>query len=151
EFFTAMGASLGAIGLTSLYGLPWNFKFAWSPLIDGYGSMRRWIWSLQAVLAVLIAILAWPAQERDLGLVARLLLVVAVLAATQDIAIDGFYLRVLEKDEQAALSGLRVAAFRVAMLVGKGMLVWLAGKMSWSACFLTAGAILGALALGHAV
>jgi MFS transporter, PAT family, beta-lactamase induction signal transducer AmpG len=150
EFFTSMGSSLGAIGLTSLYGIPGNLKFLWSPLIDGYGTMRRWLFSLQAVIAVVVVAIAWPAQERDLGLVARLLLVVAVLGPTQDIAIDGFYLRVLGKDDQAALSGLRVAAYRLAMLVGKGLLVMLAGWMSWRACFLTAGAIMALLAVGHA-
>jgi PAT family beta-lactamase induction signal transducer AmpG len=150
EFFTSMGSSLGAIGLTSLYGIPGNLKFLWSPLIDGYGTMRRWLFSLQAVIAVVVVAIAWPAQERDLGLVARLLLVLAVLGPTQDIAIDGFYLRVLGKADQAALSGLRVAAYRLAMLVGKGLLVMLAGWMSWRACFLIAGAIMAVLAVGHA-
>lgn len=151
EFFTEMGVSLGGVGLTSLYGLPWNFKFLWSPLVDGYGTLRRWILGTEVALALVVMAIAWPAQERDLAFAARAFLVVAFLAATQDIAVDGFYLHALPKDAQAAFSGLRVAAFRVAMLVGKSLLVALAGWASWRACFLTAGALLALLAGGHAV
>src|SRR5204862_2683840 len=85
----------------------------------------------------------------DLVAVGRALVVVAVLAATHDIAIDGYYIRALGKADQAALSGLRVMAYRVALLTGKGLLVALAGWTSWFWCFFTAGAILLVLALLH--
>lgn len=151
QFFTAMGASLSAIGLTSLYGLAWNLKFAWAPLVDRYGTARRWLIGAQALLAIVVALLAWPASEGNLGTVARILVVVSILAATHDIAIDGFYLRALGKKDQAALTGLRVGAYRLALLVGNGLLVFLAGIVSWFLCFALAGAILGGLALLHAL
>ena len=47
----------------------------------------------------------------------------AFLAATHDIAVDGFYLEALDKRGQTELSGLRVAAYRAAMLTGNGLLV----------------------------
>lgn len=151
ELFTSMGASAQAVGLTALYGLPWNLKFLWGPVMDRYGTLRRWAIVLEAALAVAIAAIAWPAQGHDLATSARLLLVVAVLAAAQDVAVDGFYMRALGKTDQAALSGLRAGAFRVAMLVGKGGLVMLAGRLSWRACFFAGGAVMLLLALAHAV
>lgn len=149
QFFTSAGASLPAIGSTSLYGLAWNLKLLWSPLVDRYGTTRRWLLLTEAALALVVAAIAWPAGARDLPMVARVLGVVAVLAATHDIAIDGFYLEALDKGAQAKLSGVRVAAYRAALLVGNGLLVMLAGY-SWRACFLVAGALLAALAVGHA-
>jgi PAT family beta-lactamase induction signal transducer AmpG len=80
---------------------------------------------------------------------AKIFLVVAFIAATHDIAIDGYYIQSLNDADQAAFSGLRVAAYRVALLVGNGALVVLAGKLSWEACFLTGGGILGILAVWH--
>jgi PAT family beta-lactamase induction signal transducer AmpG len=151
QFFVAMGASLPTVGLTSLYGLAWNFKFVWSPLVDIYGTTKRWLWVSEAALALAVMIIAWPAQQKDLGAVASALVVVSLLAATHDIAIDGFYLRAIpSRNEQAALSGLRIPAYRIALLVGNGGLVMLAGLTSWRWCFLASGAILLVLAAGHA-
>jgi PAT family beta-lactamase induction signal transducer AmpG len=151
ELFTSMGASAKVVGLTSLYGLPWNLKFLWGPVMDRYGTLRRWAIALEVALGIAIALLAWPAQGHDLGTALRAFLVVAVLAAAQDVAVDGFYMRALGKTDQAQLSGLRAAAFRVAMLVGKGGLVILAGRLSWRACFFTGGGVMLLLALAHAV
>ncbi|HRI67012.1 MAG TPA: MFS transporter, partial [Polyangium sp.] len=72
--------------------------------------------------------------------------------ATQDIAVDGFYLEALSDKRQAAFSGLRVGAFRIAMLVGKGGLVVLAGLAGgWKAAFFAAAAMMLLLGLGHAL
>ena len=39
-YFKDFGASLQAVGLTSLYGLPWVLKFAWAPLADAFATKR---------------------------------------------------------------------------------------------------------------
>ena len=150
ELFTSMGASAQVVGLTALYGLPWNLKFLWGPLMDRYGSLRRWAIALEAALGMAIALIAWPAQRLDLSAAARVLLVVAILAAAPDVAVDGFYMRALGKTDQAELSGLRAGAFRLAMLAGKGGLVMIAGRLSWRACFYTGGGVMLALAVIHA-
>ncbi|HOX27598.1 MAG TPA: hypothetical protein PLQ76_00440 [bacterium] len=62
-------------------------------------------------------------------------LAVAVFSATHDISIDGYYLDVLDSAGQAAYSGVRVAAYRAAMVVGGGLLVMLAGKSNWALAF----------------
>src|SRR3569832_2128477 len=67
--------------------------------------------------------------------------VLAVLHATHDIACDGFYLQALNKAAQALYSGVRIAAFRVAMIVGSSVLVVLAGQTSWTLAFGGAGAL----------
>ncbi len=149
QFFTAAGASLEAIGLTSLYGLAWNLKFLWSPLVDLIGSKRKWLVALELGIALIAALLIWPAADFDLALAAKIFLIIAFLAATHDMAVDGYYIQSLNDADQAAFSGLRVAAYRIALLVGNGALVVLAGMISWAACFLATAAIMAALALLH--
>ncbi|HET6465118.1 MAG TPA: MFS transporter [Nitrospiria bacterium] len=149
QFFTASGASLQAIGLTSLYGLAWNFKFLWSPLIDVFSNKKRWLVSLELLIAMAIAALTWPALGLDLSSAAKIFVVIAFLAATHDVAVDGFYIQSLNDTDQAAFSGLRVAAYRIALLVGNGALVILAGMASWVTCFLAAAGIMAFIALWH--
>jgi PAT family beta-lactamase induction signal transducer AmpG len=150
QYFTAMGASLAAIGNTSLLGLAWNAKLLWAPLLERYGTRRRWLWAFEAILGLLVLAMAGPAGARDLPSVWKMLVAAAFLAATHDIAVDGFYLEALEKKAQTELSGLRVAAYRAAMLTGNGLLVVLAGRTSWRTCFLVAGGLLLLLAAVHA-
>ncbi len=54
-------------------------------------------------------------------------LLIAFFSATQDIAIDGYYLDVLDPAGQAKYSGIRVMFYRIAMVTGGGFLVMLAG------------------------
>lgn len=150
QLFTAMGASLEAIGLTALFGVPWNLKALWSPVVDGVGTTRRWMIAAEVALAGAVLALAVSSESAGVSVLAAIFLGVAVLAATHDMAVDGFYLRTLDKRSQAGLSGLRIAAYRAALLVGNGALVWLAGHSSWGWSFAVAGALLLALALGHA-
>lgn len=151
EYFTAMGVSLEAIGLSSLYHLAWNFKFAWSPLVERVGTTRQWILGIEAALAALTLVMAFVANTH-VGAIAWLLVPASFLAATHDIAIDGYYLRVLDEKAQAGYSGVRVAAYRIAMLAGKGGLVLLAGMSSWFFGFAAgAGTLLALLALHAAI
>jgi PAT family beta-lactamase induction signal transducer AmpG len=150
EFFTAVGANLGAIGLVSLFGLPWNLKFLWSPLVDMHGTIRRWVLGAEIVLTLLVLALAWPANSGSLWFMAAGFAAVAFAAATHDIAIDGFYLYALDKRRQAAFTGLRVSAYRGALLFG-GFLVAIAGWTSWRNSFLAAGVTLALLTVVHAV
>jgi PAT family beta-lactamase induction signal transducer AmpG len=151
QYFTEMGTSLAAVGNTSLLGLAWNAKLLWAPLIGRFGTRRAWLAGLQALLGILILAMAAPAQRRDLGAMWRMLVVAAFLAATHDIAVDGFYLEALDKRSQTELSGLRVAAYRAAMLTGNGLLVMLAGYSSWRTCFLVAGGMMLVMAASHAL
>lgn len=152
ELFTAFGASLQAIGYTAFYGFAWNAKFLWSPLVDMYGKKRVWVVATQLVLGLSILALAMPADRGDLPVVAWGLIVVSVLAATQDISVDGFYLDALPEKRQASFSGLRVAAFRAAMLVARGGLVVLAGIAGgWRWAFFAAAAMMLLLGVGHAL
>jgi PAT family beta-lactamase induction signal transducer AmpG len=151
-FFRDRGVSLEAVGLTTFFGLPWILKFFWGPLVDEFATKRRWLLAMQAALAVLIGAAAFlvplPAAPR---LIAILFFAGAFVAATHDIAIDGYYLAALDKREQTKFLGYRVMAYRVAMLTGTGVIVTIGTAFSWAAAFLCAGLLLGLLAAYHSL
>ncbi|MCX6555716.1 MAG: MFS transporter [Candidatus Aminicenantes bacterium] len=151
-FFRDRGVSLEAVGLTTFFGLPWILKFFWGPLVDEFATKRRWLLAMQTTLAVLLGAAAFlvplPAAPR---LVAILFFAGAFVAATHDIAIDGYYLAALDKQEQTKFLGYRVMAYRVAMLTGTGVIVTIGTAFSWAAAFLAAGLLLGLLAATHSL
>ena len=150
EFLTAIGASKTQIGSTSLLHLAVTFKFAWSPLLDLFGKRRRWLWALQLVLGVGMFAVAAVAPSRNLTAFWLLVSALAVVHATHDIACDGFYLQALDRRDQALYSGTRLGAYRLAMIVGSSVLVYLAGKTSWLLGFGAAGALMILTALVNA-
>jgi MFS family permease len=58
-FFRDMRVSLEAIGLTSLFGIPWVIKFLWGPLIDEFGTKRKWMLIMQFLLVLLFLVVAF--------------------------------------------------------------------------------------------
>jgi len=147
--FTELGASLQAIGLTSLLHLPWNVKFAWAPLVDRYGEKRQWIVALQGLLVLAMLLLAVVVPMQPLALISALFVVIAALGATQDIAIDGYYLDALDERDQAKYVGVRAPAYRLALLVAGGPLLVSIGAVGWTAGFAICAALMGGLALFH--
>jgi PAT family beta-lactamase induction signal transducer AmpG len=160
-YLTASGASLAAIGMASLLGLPWNLKALWSPLVDLLGRRRTWVTTSMALLAVGIAgvaaLAAGPGGAVTIAgvgtvpvaalWVAAAMALVALVSATADVAQDAFYMDALDARAQAACVGWRVAAYRVALLVAGGGLVFLAGKRGWPLAFAVAAAAMAVLAL----
>jgi MFS transporter, PAT family, beta-lactamase induction signal transducer AmpG len=134
--FRELGASLATVGLTSLFHVPWNLKFLWAPALDAYETKRRWIVGLEVVLTAALVAVALTAAPGALGTVATILVAVAFLSATHDIAIDGFYLEGLDSAGQSRFVGLRVMAYRVAVLAVGGPVLIVASRVGWRAALL---------------
>ena len=146
-YFRLHGVSLAAIGLMSLIRAPWSAKVFWSPLVDQVGERRLWIaMCLVVMAAMLVALPMLPPAPVGLGLVV-VLLVFTTAAATQDVAIDAYTIELLEPGEEGVANGLRVSAYRAALIVGGGVLVGLAVYATWSLAYAAAAVILAALAL----
>jgi PAT family beta-lactamase induction signal transducer AmpG len=130
-FLTAMGAPLSAVGRwSSDLTLPWMLKALWSPLVDLYGTKRRWL--LGASIAVLAAmlLLAWAtgrAHWFEWTIAACFAL--ALASATYDVACDGYYMLALGKREQEAFVGVRNACYRLGRILVAGGVVTLAGAL----------------------
>lgn len=149
-FFRDMRVSLEAIGLTSLFGLPWVLKFLWGPQIDQFGTKRLWMLATQALLVVFILAVAFLSPMAwALKTIAVILFIGAFVAATHDMAIDGYYLEALDEKQQARFVGYRVMAYRIAMMTGTGVVVTLGALHGWLPAFLAGGAVMAVLFLYH--
>ncbi len=142
-YLRSSGTSLRNIGLLSTLALPWALKFLWAPAVDRYGSRRRWIAGTQVGLAAALLFLAGADGSAGPGFFVLLLTLVA-LSATQDIAVDGYTIEIMERDELGPANGTRVMGYRVGMIVAGGVLVAASARLGWAAVFL-AGAVLYAL------
>lgn len=141
--FSKSGVDLKDIGLLALAGLPWTFKFLWAPLIDRIGGRRRWVAGCLAGMAALTALFGTSFAGEATPLIWALILGIAVLSATQDIAIDAYSIELLEKRELGHGNGVRVTAYRVALILAGGAVVAFAGSSGWgNAWWLAAGALL---------
>ncbi|HEX5516891.1 MAG TPA: AmpG family muropeptide MFS transporter [Pseudolabrys sp.] len=135
-WLTERGIDLGTIGLFSLVGLPYTFKFLWAPLTDALdvpflsralGRRRGWLVFTQIWLVAAIVLLGLCDPTQSLPLVVFGALLVATASATQDIVIDAFRIESLAPSEQGAGMAGYVAAYRIGMLVsGAGVLVLVA-------------------------
>ena len=157
--------------------LPWTLKMFWSPWVDARSTKRRWLLRAQtamaAVFLVLAALNAWNAfshaqAANNLTFFSLSLfgfLAGAFVSATLDIATDGYYLLALSPVEQSKFVGIRTIFYRLAMILGSGILVAATGALSkpaaessqgilpwpynWAALFLFLAALFGACALWH--
>jgi len=146
-YFRVHGVSLADIGLLSLLGAPWTLKVLWAPLVDRYGARRHWIAGSLGCMAALVAALPLLDPATPGFWTWALLLLFTTASATQDVAIDAYTIGLLDPGEEGVANGVRVSAYRVALVVGGGGLVVLAGTTGWRAVFWAASAILFALAL----
>lgn len=130
-FLKDLGASNQLIGLTSFLYLPWTLKGLWGPVVDLYSTKRRWILWMEVICIFLFLLLAVCAFTSDIIVISiAIFALIAFASATHDIAIDGFYLDALDKDQQAFYVGFRTTTYKISWLVGNGGLVFLAGYLA---------------------
>lgn len=157
-----LGVSNTDIALyTSWLYLPWVIKPLWSPLVDLFRTKRFWIWSLQFVIGLALALVALTLPgPQFFRLSLAVFWLMAFSSATHDIAADGFYLLALPTGEQAAFVGVRTTFYRLATLSAQGGLVYLAGKLiaatgsvvtAWSLVFGLLAAVFAVLGAYHLV
>jgi len=149
--YKKMGMSNEFIGLTSFLYLPWVIKMLWSPVVDVCKTKRLWIIGSQILMAAVFCLLALGIHSPQfVPLSLGAFIVVAVISATHDIAIDGYYMLALDKKKQAFFIGVRSLFYRFAVIFGSGLLVVLAGTMekntgdiplSWSFVMAVCGVI----------
>jgi PAT family beta-lactamase induction signal transducer AmpG len=149
-YFRINGVSLRAIGGLRLLELPYSLKVFWSPLVHRYGD-RRW-WIAGCMLGIAGVLFTLPGVDvASVGwIVLLLILALTTLSATQDVAIDSYSVALVRREEEGAANGVRASAYRVALVLVGGGLVFLAARAQWNTLFILAGAIfviLGAAAL----
>jgi PAT family beta-lactamase induction signal transducer AmpG len=134
------GVDLTTIGFLSTVASAWTLKVFWSPLIDAFGTYRRWI--ATAVLAMAGCMIALAVSSESFGTTFwTITTIFAVASATQDLAVDAFTIRATPQEFVGPVNSIRVAAYRVALIVGGGGLVALSGVIGWRGSFAMSAAI----------
>jgi PAT family beta-lactamase induction signal transducer AmpG len=127
--YKTMGVSNAALAFwTSVLYLPWVIKPIWSPFVDVISTKRNWVLITQFILgccfigvALVVRLPLWFA------LTIIVLWIIALASATHDIAADGFYMIGLDEHQQTWFVGIRSTFYRMAMIVGQGLIVMLTG------------------------
>ncbi|WP_024973801.1 muropeptide transporter [Ralstonia pickettii] len=150
-WMTVEGLDIRTIGLFSLVGQAYIFKFLWAPLMDRFtpplmGRRRGWLVLTQAGLVASIAAMAFTPPHAALWALAGLAVLVAFLSASQDIVFDAYSTDVLHTSERGVGAAVKVLGYRLAMLVSGGLALYLADRvMGWSNMYLL---MAGLMALG---
>ncbi len=133
-WMTVEGVSLSTIGIFTLVGVPYTWKFLWSPLMDRFvppflGRRRGWLVITQLAIAALIAGMAFSSPKEDLAWIALLAVLLAFASASQDIVFDAYRTDVAKPEQRGLAAALTVVGYRVAMLTsGAAALVLVAGS-----------------------
>ncbi|MEP0190744.1 MAG: MFS transporter [Erythrobacter sp.] len=139
------------MGVFSLIGLAYAFKFLWSPALDRVdvpflkrlGKRKQWIVTAQLLLGAILVVLSLLNPLTSLGMFSLLAGIGAFASATQDVVIDAW--RVDVADEKATidiLSTVYQMGYRIAALVGGALALFMAERMGWPAVYATMGGIL---------
>ena len=156
--FAQLGVPNSELALfTSLIAFPWVVKPLWSPFVDVLRTKRWWVLTMQILMAVTVALLAWLAPQGYLTIALILFTVTAFCSATHDIAADGYYMIALNETQQSAYVGLRSTFYRIANIFCQSLLLMLVGWLqkrtdvsaSWTYALLLCSGILALIALWH--
>lgn len=142
---------LETMGVFSLIGLAYAFKFLWSPALDRVdlpglrrlGKRKQWIVTAQILLGAILVILSTLDPLGALGVFSLLAGIGAFASATQDVVIDAW--RVDVADDVATidiLSTVYQMGYRVAALVGGALALFLAERTDWPTVYLAMGAVM---------
>jgi len=112
-WLTEEGLSRANIGFFGFIFVAYSINFLWSPLLDRFsvpilgrmlGQRRSWIVLMQVLIAVCCWLIASVNPSLDLGYAKTIAFALALVAATQDIAIDAFRIDSLPADNSRLMA-----------------------------------------------
>jgi PAT family beta-lactamase induction signal transducer AmpG len=143
-WMVAEGVDIKTIGLYSLVGLPYAFKFLWSPLMDRFvppflGRRRGWMIITQLLLILTISTMGFFNPASMPILIATMAVALAFFSASQDIVLDAYRTEYLKPEERGAGAGVWIMGYRVALLVSGALALILSDYVSWKMVYFIMG------------
>lgn len=135
-WMTELQVNLKTIGVFGLVGLPYTLKFLWAPLLDRFpipvlGRLRGWMLLTQVLGLFLTIAIGLSDPLNSPVITASLCFLLAFVAATQDVVIDGYRAEVLSANERGTGAATGVIGYRIGMLYSGAGALWLAASFSW--------------------
>src|SRR5262245_13705461 len=121
-WYTVSNVNIVSIGILSLVGQPYVYKFLWAPLLDRFvlpfgGKRKGWILFFQLMITLVLVLMAFQNPAVDPGMLGLLALSCAFFSASQDIAIDAYRIDLLNPKEWGWGVAVTTMGYRIAMLV----------------------------------
>jgi PAT family beta-lactamase induction signal transducer AmpG len=147
------GLDIKTIGIFTLVGLPYLFKFLWAPLLDRYlppilGRRRGWILIYQICLAIAIAVMGFCSPTKELFVLGAVAVLVAILSASQDIVIDAYRVDTIPVSERGLAAAVQSFGYRTAGTLAGAVLVLIAAHLGWRLAFLVVACLMAATTIG---
>lgn len=138
---------LKTIGLFALVGIPYTWKFVWSPVMDRYvppfmGRRRGWMIITQSLLLVSMASLGMFDPQKSIWIIAGLATTVAFFSASQDIVLDAYRRELLPDNELGLGNSMYVNGYRAAVFIPGGLGLILGDYLPWSWVFMIIAAFM---------
>ncbi|MBU0481815.1 MAG: AmpG family muropeptide MFS transporter [Proteobacteria bacterium] len=138
---------LKTIGLFSLVGIPYTWKFIWSPLMDRFvppflGRRRGWMLITQIALLLTMTTIGFADPQQKILFIAMLAFIVAFFSASQDIVLDAYRRELLPDNELGLGNSMYVNGYRAAVFIPGGLGLILADHLLWEQVFMVIGSFM---------
>ena len=139
-WMTTENVDLSIIGAFSLVGLPYTFKFLWSPVFDYLvppigGRRKSWIFILQICLFFALCLLSFSQPKDNIMMLVFASFLLSFFSASQDIVIDAYRRESLADEELGLGSSMYINGYRIAMYVSGAVAIGLADFISWKSVY----------------
>lgn len=150
------GISRTAIGLFGSVATPYAINFLWAPLVDrlrlpvlyrAFGQRRSWILGCQALLVPTVLLMGLQDPTRTAAAMAVFALLMTVLSATQDVAIDAYRIEILEEHEYGAGAAVAIYGWYTGAFVTGAGALYVADVAGWAAAYGASAAAIGLVAV----
>ena len=128
---------LKTIGLFALVGIPYNWKFLWSPFFDRYtppflGLRRGWMLITQLGCLFFMFSMAFLDPQQSISLIAFSAVALAFFSASQDTVLDAYRRELLPDRELGLGNAMYMNGYRIMTFVPGGLGLILADQLPWS-------------------
>jgi len=147
-WMTVSGVDIVTIGIFTLVGIPYTWKFLWAPFMDRYvppflGRRRGWIVVMQLMLMLAIAVMGSLNPAAAPWALAGLAIIAAFASSSQDIVIDAYRTELLKPVERGMGAAASVLGYRLAMLTSGALALIMADQIGWNATYYLMAGLMG--------
>lgn len=152
------GVETAVIAYFSWFGLSYSLKFLWAPLMDrfrapGFGALlgQRRGWILVAQVGIFAGLFGMGTSDPalDLSRIAVFSFLIVFSSSIQDISIDAWRIEIArDEDEQAPLSAMYQAGYRIGMIAAGAGSLFIAELVSFNAAYFVMSVLIFVGALG---
>ncbi|WP_171348585.1 MFS transporter [Vibrio coralliilyticus] len=130
------GMAFDKLSTVYLLGMVWPFKFLWASWVDRiafgrWGHYRGWMLLMQAGMLIVFGLMMCFDAVADFWVVYTLCFLMAMLSATQDIAVDATACQILDWKQRGFGNGIQIAGGLLGNLIGAGLVLVVYDWLGW--------------------